>query len=142
MSNMLIIVALILFILLEKTIRKRSKNSGIPSCQTQKDDTAIDQTIRHGLRSTIATSQLPIDEWHAVIGDRTLADVIPDRLVHNACKINLRGEESRCENAKQSSQASPIPGNNKTLRRYAPMGGSFAPVRVAGFSSICSQSEK
>ena len=35
---------------------------------------------RHGRRSTIATSQLPIEEWHAVIGDPTLADAILDRL--------------------------------------------------------------
>ena len=50
---------------------------------------------RHGIRSTIATSQLPIDEWHAVIGDPTLADAILDRLVHNAHKINLKGESMR-----------------------------------------------
>jgi DNA replication protein DnaC len=55
---------------------------------------------RHGLRSTIATSQLPIDEWHAVIGDPTLADAILDRLVHNAYKINLRGESMRKRKAK------------------------------------------
>ncbi len=50
---------------------------------------------RHGVRATIATSQLPIDEWHAVIGDPTLADAILDRLVHNAYKINIRGESMR-----------------------------------------------
>jgi len=50
---------------------------------------------RHGRRSTIATSQLPIDQWHGVIGDATLADAILDRLVHNAYKINLRGESMR-----------------------------------------------
>ena len=55
---------------------------------------------RHGSRSTVATSQLPIDEWHAVIGDPTLADAILDRLVHNAYKINLRGESMRKGNAK------------------------------------------
>ena len=55
---------------------------------------------RHGIRSTIATSQLPIEEWHAVIGDPTLADAILDRLVHNAYKINLRGESMRKRNAK------------------------------------------
>ena len=37
--------------------------------------------------STIATSQLPIEEWHDVIGDANL-----DQLVHNAYKINVRGE--------------------------------------------------
>ena len=50
---------------------------------------------RYGARSTIATSQLPVEEWHAVIGDATLADAILDRLVHNAYKINLRGESMR-----------------------------------------------
>lgn len=55
---------------------------------------------RHGIRSTIATSQLPVDEWHAVIGDPTLADAILDRLVHNAYKINLRGESMRKRKAK------------------------------------------
>jgi DNA replication protein DnaC len=55
---------------------------------------------RHGNRSTIATSQLPIEERHGVIGDATLADAILDRLVHNAYKINLRGESMRKRQAK------------------------------------------
>jgi DNA replication protein DnaC len=55
---------------------------------------------RHGTRSTIATSQLPIDEWHNVIGDPTLADAILDRLVHNAYRINLKGESMRKRQAK------------------------------------------
>ena len=55
---------------------------------------------RHGRRSTIATSQLPMDQWHDVIGDATLADAILDRLVHNAYKINLRGESMRKRQAK------------------------------------------
>ena len=58
---------------------------------------------RHGIRATIATSQLPIEEWHAVIGDPTLADAILDRLVHNAYKINLRGESMRKRQAKLTS---------------------------------------
>ncbi|UZD66473.1 IS21-like element ISSpu5 family helper ATPase IstB [Marinobacter sp. AN1] len=55
---------------------------------------------RHGRRSTIATSQLPIEEWHGVIGDATLADAILDRLVHNAYKISLRGQSMRKRQAK------------------------------------------
>ena len=55
---------------------------------------------RHGRHSTIATSQLPIEEWHGIIGDATLADAILDRLVHNAYKINLRGESMRKQQAK------------------------------------------
>jgi len=50
---------------------------------------------RYDSRSTIVTSQLPVEKWHDVIGDPTLADAILDRLVHNAYKINLRGESMR-----------------------------------------------
>ena len=39
---------------------------------------------RYGQRSTIVTSQMPVDNWHELIGDPTLADAILDRLVHNA----------------------------------------------------------
>jgi DNA replication protein DnaC len=55
---------------------------------------------RHGTRSTIVTSQLPLEQWHASIGDATLADAIMDRLVHNAYKINLKGESLRKRQAK------------------------------------------
>jgi DNA replication protein DnaC len=55
---------------------------------------------RHGNRSTIVTSQLPVDHWHEVIGDPTLADAILDRLVHNAYRINLKGESMRKRHAK------------------------------------------
>ena len=50
---------------------------------------------RHGLRSTLVTSQLPVESWHDYIGDPTLADAILDRLVHNAHKIQLKGESMR-----------------------------------------------
>lgn len=50
---------------------------------------------RHGTRSTLVTSQLPVDKWHDIIGDPTLADAILDRLIHNAYKINLKGESMR-----------------------------------------------
>lgn len=54
---------------------------------------------RHGLRSTIVTSQLPVTQWHETIGDPTLADAILDRLVHNAYTINLKGESMRKKQA-------------------------------------------
>ena len=54
---------------------------------------------RNGLRSTIVTSQLPVEAWHEYIGDPTLADAILDRLVHSAYKINLKGESMRKKNA-------------------------------------------
>lgn len=50
---------------------------------------------RYDIRSTIVTSQQPVDQWHAIIGDATLADAILDRLVHNAYRINLKGESMR-----------------------------------------------
>ena len=50
---------------------------------------------RHNCRATVVTSQLPVDHWHAAIGDPTLADAMLDRLVHNAYKIILQGESMR-----------------------------------------------
>src|SRR4030088_2922884 len=50
---------------------------------------------RHGRRSTIVTSQLPIDKWHHVIGDPTYADAILDRIVHTAHRIDLTGDSLR-----------------------------------------------
>lgn len=50
---------------------------------------------RHGSRSTVVTSQIPINQWHELIGDPTLADAILDRLVHNAYKLKLKGESMR-----------------------------------------------
>jgi DNA replication protein DnaC len=44
---------------------------------------------RYGRRSTVLTSQLPVDSWHAQIGDPTIADSILDRLVHNAYPCRL-----------------------------------------------------
>jgi len=50
---------------------------------------------RHGLKSTIIASQLPVKNWHDIMMDPTLADAILDRLVHNAYKIELTGESMR-----------------------------------------------
>ena len=50
---------------------------------------------RHESRSTIVTSQLPVEHWHEAIGDPTLADAILDRLVHNAYRIKLTGNSMR-----------------------------------------------
>jgi DNA replication protein DnaC len=59
---------------------------------------------RHGRRSTLVASQLPIAAWHDMIGDKTLADAILDRLVHNAYKIPLIGESMR-KTAKSLTQS-------------------------------------
>jgi DNA replication protein DnaC len=62
---------------------------------------------RHGTRSTIVTSQFPVDHWHEIIGDPTLADAILDRLVHNAYRINLKGESMGKRRAKLVSEWKP-----------------------------------
>ncbi|HAU1410605.1 TPA: ATP-binding protein, partial [Legionella pneumophila] len=54
---------------------------------------------RHNLKSTIITRQLPILHWHEYIADPTLADAILDRLVHNAHKMELKGESMRKKKA-------------------------------------------
>jgi DNA replication protein DnaC len=59
---------------------------------------------RYGRRSTILTSQIPVDKWHAFIGDPTYADAILDRLVHNAHRINLAGESLRRRRARSIPQ--------------------------------------
>ncbi len=50
---------------------------------------------RYTKTSTIMISQLPTDQWYQSIGDNTLADAILDRLMHNAHRINLKGESMR-----------------------------------------------
>lgn len=54
---------------------------------------------RYGRRSTIVTSQVPVEHWHQLIGDPTYADAILDRLVHNATRIDLNGESLRRKRA-------------------------------------------
>ncbi|MFC2131937.1 IS21-like element helper ATPase IstB [Bacteroidota bacterium] len=50
---------------------------------------------RHGNKSTIITSQLPVVKWHEAIGDETIADAILDRIVHTAHRIELNGSSLR-----------------------------------------------
>ena len=50
---------------------------------------------RYQTRSTLLTSQLPVSKWHEQIGDPTVADGILDRLVHNAHRIEMRGDSMR-----------------------------------------------
>lgn len=50
---------------------------------------------RHGHGATLITSQFPTDQWHQIIGDETVADAILDRLVHNAYRLELKGESIR-----------------------------------------------
>jgi DNA replication protein DnaC len=54
---------------------------------------------RHGQTSTVMISQLPTEQWYSSIGDNTLADAILDRLMHNAHRLNLKGESMRKKQA-------------------------------------------
>jgi DNA replication protein DnaC len=66
-----------------------------PLKQTQRNDLLEIMDDRYGHQSTLVLSQLPTSEWHASIGDATLADAILDRLMHNAHRIVLKGESMR-----------------------------------------------
>lgn len=50
---------------------------------------------RHGKSSTIITSQVPINKWHEIIGEQTIADAILDRIVHDAHRIEMKGDSLR-----------------------------------------------
>ncbi len=50
---------------------------------------------RYGNRSTLCSSQFPVDTWHAQLGDPTLADALLDRFVHNAYRLVLKGPTRR-----------------------------------------------
>jgi len=64
---------------------------------------------RHDRASTLITSQLPVDRWHDMIGDPTLADAILDRLVHNAHRIALSGDSLRRRRAAETPAQPPAP---------------------------------
>ena len=67
--------------------------SPLKSKESQEILEFIEDRVQRG--STIITSQLPISEWHGYFNNPTIADAIMDRLVHNAYKINLKGESMR-----------------------------------------------
>ena len=54
---------------------------------------------RAGTRPTIVTSQLPVEHWHAWIGDATIADAILDRLLSRSHRLNLKGKSMRAGKA-------------------------------------------
>lgn len=63
---------------------------------------------RHGRRSTLIASQMPVEHWHELIGEATLADAILDRLLHGAHRLELRGESMR----KQPPPGAPEPADD------------------------------
>ena len=50
---------------------------------------------RYGRGATLITSQIPVDRWHDIIGEPTIADAILDRIVHNAHRLKLKGDSLR-----------------------------------------------
>lgn len=66
-----------------------------PLKPAQRNDLMEIMDDRHGHTATVMISQLPTDEWYASIGDNTLADAILDRLMHNAHRLQLKGESMR-----------------------------------------------
>ncbi len=66
-----------------------------PLGQSERHDLLEVVEDRHGNRSTLLTSQLPIASWHEYLGDPTVADALLDRLLSNANRIELKGELMR-----------------------------------------------
>lgn len=67
----------------------------VPMSEAERRDFWEIAEERYQVRSMILTSQLPVSGWHEQIGEPTLADAILDRLVHNAHRIEMRGESMR-----------------------------------------------
>lgn len=55
---------------------------------------------RHNNGSIIVTSQIPVQGWYDIIGEKTIADAILDRLIHNSHRIELSGESMRKKKSK------------------------------------------
>lgn len=66
-----------------------------PLSQSERHDLLEVIEDRHGTRSTMITSQLPISHWHEYLNEPTVADALLDRLLHNAYKLELKGESMR-----------------------------------------------
>jgi len=70
------------------------------------------------------TSQLPVSDWHDALGEPTIADAILDRLVHNAHRIELRGESLRRVEPAAGPDMAPEsvkPTHAETVLRTAPL---------------------
>lgn len=65
---------------------------------------------RHGKRSTLFTSQVPVANWYEVIGEQTIADAILDRIIHDAHRLELKGESLRKRRETLTPESPEIPG--------------------------------
>jgi DNA replication protein DnaC len=57
---------------------------------------------RHGKGALIITSQVPVNKWYDIIGEQTIADAILDRIIHNAHRLELKGESLRNKRAAEN----------------------------------------
>lgn len=77
-----------------------------PLSETTRRDLLEILDDRYDKKSTLITSQLPVEQWHAYLGDPTLAAAILDRLVHNSYRLNLTGESMRKRKTTKSAATS------------------------------------
>jgi len=61
--------------------------------------------LADGRGATLITSQIPVDRWHDLIGEPTLADAILDRIIHNAHRLQLKGDSLRKQKAPKTVAA-------------------------------------
>ena len=61
---------------------------------------------RHGRKSTIISSQFPVNKWHEIIGEPTIADAICDRIIHSSFRIEMKGESVRKKYGKKNQSNS------------------------------------
>jgi DNA replication protein DnaC len=73
----------------------------VPLADSERRDLLEIMEDRYGNRSTVLTSQMPVEQWHDQVGDPTIADAFCDRLLHNAHRIELHGPSRRQEKKKQ-----------------------------------------
>jgi len=66
-----------------------------PVTAAQARDLAEILDDRYQAGSTLLATQVPVSDWHARLGDQDAADGILDRLIHNAYRIDLKGESQR-----------------------------------------------
>lgn len=75
---------------------------------------------RHGSRSTVMTSQFPVENWHELIGSPSIADATIDRIVQGAHRITLLGETMRDPEVAARGQESPDPGAKEKPQALKP----------------------
>lgn len=76
-----------------------------PLTDEQRHDTLELLEDRHESRSILLTSQFPVEKWHPIIGNPSLADAILDRLVYNAYRLTLKGDSLRKKHKKNIQQS-------------------------------------